>query len=307
VLQLAKLILAKTKGNPFYLHQYLAFIHDERFLVYFEETETWKFNVGEIQQQTMLPDDLADILELRVASLPPHVVTTLVVASTLGFTFEERVLIGVIDRLSKKQQDLGFPRLVMSEPTAKRALAVAVRIDMIEESTTGAGHYLFSHDKLLASFSNRGGQDLGDLAELHYSIAQCYLDIRGVDDEYTFLAADHANKSGELFQKHHGKYSLILLYLEAAAYSSKRSSFFDAATNLKKGLDLLCGDGDNNMWESDLKLSLELSKKLVQVELVLGNFDICEYHANEILRHTLDQETRITAMWYKVCSKVAQS
>lgn len=168
-------------------------------------------------------DHLVTILELRVASLPAQVMAALTIASALGFVFDWCDW--------KIEQKGGSARF--SSP-GQEHIDSCSPIRYIEESTT-AGHYLFSHDnKLPTLFSNRC-HALGSLAGLHYKIALvCYLnDIKGVDDEHAFLTAYHAKQSTKLFQREYGKHSLILLYLEIAAYSSKRSSFFDAAAHLK--------------------------------------------------------------------------
>jgi predicted ATPase len=301
--ELSKLVTTKTMGNPFHVHQYIAFIVAEELLLWSRKTKRWEFDVNAMQQPTMIPDSLVEIIERRMDRLAPSAVKILRLAAMLGFSFEERVLAEVVLRVDRGEQTYCPQPVDASNLGIKEALSLAVREGLIEESTN-VGHYMFSHDKLLASFLSRN-REHEDPSALHFVIAQCWIDFKGVDDERSFRAAQHANKSSELFTEQYGSLALVTLNLEAANYCTKRSVFFAAAAYLRKGADEL--DRKGRRWEANYDLSLELHLKLAEVELILGDFAACEWHATEILTHCICEEKKIKAMWYQVMAKVASN
>lgn len=299
--ELSKLVTMKTGGNPFYVHQYIAFILAEGLLLWSARTKSWEFDVVDMQEQTMIPESLVEILECRMDRLAPDVVKILRIAAMIGFNFEERVLAEVLLRVVGQDGKTSFSQLETGKLSIKGALNLAVREGLIEESTN-VGHYLFSHDKLLASFLNRN-REHEEISTMNFAIAECWIDLKGQGDQYSFRAAQHANKASALFIGKYGRLALVQLHIEAAKYCTKRSSFFVAAEHLRTGAEEL--DREGPRWESNNELWLELHLKLAEVELILGDFAACDRHTNEILRHCTSEGDKIKAMWYQVMVKVA--
>lgn len=92
---LSDLIALKTKGNPYHVVLLLESISREGLLIYTEDTNTWTFDVDEIQHDFMVADSLADLLTRKIRRLPDAVQTTLKVASLLGYRFSEEMLLEV--------------------------------------------------------------------------------------------------------------------------------------------------------------------------------------------------------------------
>lgn len=77
------------------------------------ETSSWKFDVDEIQQEIMISDSLADLLQMKIRRLPKEVQNTLIIAAMLGFTFSSVVVVDVFVKLhhNKKRSDPGTESL----------------------------------------------------------------------------------------------------------------------------------------------------------------------------------------------------
>jgi predicted ATPase len=131
--------------------QVLAFVEEEQLLIFSDESGRWEFDLCELQHQTMVPDSLAEILERRIYRLPPPTMEALMIASLVGFAFEEMVVADVNMRLVEHQQTVQPSHLEEVPSVVKEALILAEQEGFIEKSVT-EGHYVFSHDKLLSSF-----------------------------------------------------------------------------------------------------------------------------------------------------------
>jgi predicted ATPase len=310
--ELSKLVKLKTKGNPFHVAQYLVFVHSEGLLAFSAESNSWEFDIGDMQQQTMVPDSLVEIIELRMNRLQPHVLKTLMLAAFLGFRFEERVLVDVMARFERQKGQESTPVPLKKDSAApnkavKNALNMAVQEGIIEVSNT-PGFYLFSHDKLLSSFCTRNHEEHGDdVAAIHFVLAQSFVDLKGVDEDeyYAYRAAEHANKAGGLFENRYGRSALAELNLNAARYCMKRSVFYAAAEYLREGVDLL--DHEGTAWEQDYELCLLIHEHLSEVEMILGNFKACKVLANEVLYHVKSQESKVNALWNQISVKLAEN
>lgn len=304
VVELCKLVVVKTQGNPFHLRQFIAFIQEESLLTYHHETHSWDFDVGNIQQQTMIPDSLVDVLERRMDRLPHNVLETMMVAALLGYRFEERVLCDVVSKLEQPEQEPSVPQVVVIPDKIKEVLRLALREGLIEEATI-KGQFLFSHDKLLSSFEARS-LNHSDPIKIHLAIAECFIDLKGENgDQYSCQAAQHANKARVSFEQNSGPNVLAELNIEAADYCIQCHVFCTAADYLRMGVDLM--DRDGTMWERDSELSLSIIEKLASVELVLGNFSACRELAKEMMEHSTCPETKANSMWFEISIKVAEN
>ncbi|UDU81238.1 ATP-binding sensor histidine kinase [Pseudomonas sp. HN2-3] len=90
-LQLAELVHAKTAGNPFFIHQILGAMVEDRLFTFDTQTMRWSWSLSAVAQHRYA-DNVADLMVHRLARLPSAQRDVLRVASAAGGRCDEPLL-----------------------------------------------------------------------------------------------------------------------------------------------------------------------------------------------------------------------
>ncbi len=200
-LQLAELILTKTKGNPFFIHKFLESLFESNLIRLEQEKNTliWKFDFDEIGQ-LFVTDSVSELMAHQLGKLPADTKKALENAACLGFKFE--------------LQDLS---LVSGLPvgTAESALWPAIysgyiipvnsNYKYIPETNLKDGHsmeFKFAHDRIRQTFYEAMSEN--ERMKIHHSSGMILLGHLDFSDpsEKIFEVAGHLNKAKTLIQDH---------------------------------------------------------------------------------------------------------
>lgn len=88
---LAELVLCKTKGNPFFVNEFLRMLHRENLLTFDATRLSWQWNMGQIQAQN-ITDNVVELLLLKLQKLPEGTQQILRFAACVGAEFDLETL-----------------------------------------------------------------------------------------------------------------------------------------------------------------------------------------------------------------------
>ena len=86
VISLAGILYRKTLGNPFYLGQMMKTIYDERLIKFNVHKGGWEWK-AEAAESLKVPDDVLDLLLIKLQKLSGETLVVLKLASCLGTVF----------------------------------------------------------------------------------------------------------------------------------------------------------------------------------------------------------------------------
>ena len=86
VISLAGILYRKTLGNPFYLGQMMKTIYDERLIKFNVHKGGWEWK-AEAAESLKVPDDVLDLLLIKLQKLSGETLAVLKLASCLGTVF----------------------------------------------------------------------------------------------------------------------------------------------------------------------------------------------------------------------------
>lgn len=89
--QLAKLVQLKTGGNPFFINEFLRYLHKEKIVTFDSQGGMWQWDIAKIQAQNFT-DNVVAILVNKIQTLSPQVQRVLQFAACLGNSFELKPL-----------------------------------------------------------------------------------------------------------------------------------------------------------------------------------------------------------------------
>ncbi len=84
--ELAKLCFKKTKGNPFYLKQFLGKLYAKKIFNYDTDNQLWVWDIQEINNLEV-SDNVVDLLKQKIIGLPSNDRELIKLASCIGTTF----------------------------------------------------------------------------------------------------------------------------------------------------------------------------------------------------------------------------
>lgn len=296
--ELVELVMKKTSGNPFHVVHFFQEILNEQMLAYEGSTSSWQFDVHKIQREILIPDTLADLLEKKIAHIPPEERELLKLASIVGFEFTERILIDVCHGLKLQQNGKLKYLRSYTQSDMRVMLKEAVAYGFVEATKAG---FQFSHDALQSSCQSLCDDEERKLLHLVIGEAFCTYET----DEANYHAAVHLNRARDHFQKDNKRrLRLSRINLEASKYCREISAFEIAAVLLRVGLELI---DEKVKWTRYSEMTLEMTISLAKMELIVGHFDTCNDLMREALQHSESTDVKIDLLLLDVEVQMAEN
>lgn len=227
---LAEIVHEKTKGNSYFVLQYLHSLHHQELIHYSMVEYRWFWDNDEIRDQTDLADNVAELVLERVEALDRETRSTLQLASYLGATFELDFLAYLSRELKEELLPLNQRIEVNDDEIAQGQqleplMKLAVEAHLV--TSLQEGLYRFTHDSIQESFLN-ANRDRAFLYRIGILMLRLYRSTRG--KAWMLFAAVHAlNEAGSYVTNDTERVELIRLNIKAAEKAVSRAAFFPAS------------------------------------------------------------------------------
>jgi predicted ATPase/transcriptional regulator with GAF, ATPase, and Fis domain len=264
---LARLVLRKTAGNPFFVTQFLKSLHHDGLLVFDHEAGHWAFDLDRIEQ-AQITDNVVDLMTKKLRRLSEPARQAITLAACIGNSFSLSTL-AVVRESTRRQAASELWEAIeggLIIPTTDRyELLSSAPEDVLE--TTGPS-YRFLHDRVQQAAYALIPED--QRKPVHLRVGRLLLSGCGgtVPDERLFEVVNHLNIGQELIPSPEEQRDLVLMNL-AAGRKAKASAAFRAALDyLRAGLRLL----PEGCWQTDHETSLALTMEAAECEYLCGRF-----------------------------------
>jgi len=281
VYELALLVKNKTDGNPFYIAEFLRSLAARRLLT-FDARSGWHWDIEQILAE-QITGNVADLVMRRIDQLPEADRKTLSLAACLGSQFSSDLLDGVA-------QAAGCGGTAWLWRAVSVGLLIQLNPHMPDSSPADRQPALFSfaHDRIHAAIYE---QQLSseERTRLHRVIGEYLLANTPAEQriERIFDIASHLNLGGEPGDR----CALAEINLQAGKQAKKSAAFKPAYDFLKQGLQWV----QDNGWQENYPLTLELAQQNLDVAYACGLLDDCAVIMEEIFRNSRSQLDQISA------------
>ena len=246
-LPLAKVVMTKTNGNPFYITKFLLYLYEEGLLYFSEELLQWCWDSPRIAAIESM-DNVIDFLVKTLQTLPSNTQYSLSVAALIGNTFS-------ITQLAN------FSAHSVSQITLD--LLPALHKKSIQRIDSEKGTYRFQHDRLQEAFAKLLSEQQACL--VHWEIAEQLLINFDENDpnNQIFSIVNHFNQGLAYMmtldsREHHNIKLLIANLNRIAAQRSRLTGAYHEALNfVNQGLALLPDDAFISDFDLTFKLYVE--------------------------------------------------
>ncbi|MBD1879142.1 AAA family ATPase [Coleofasciculus sp. FACHB-T130] len=256
---LAKLIIQKTDGNPFFVNEFLKTLYQENLLTFDRNHRVWQWEQAQIEAQG-ITDNIVNLMIGRMQKLPPETQQLLKLASCIGNRFDLEVL-AIVGETSLQQ-------------TANTLLEAVLRGFIIPTEATESieKSYRFYHDRIqqaaYALIDDEQKQavhlTIGRLLLKSFNSAQL--------EEQIFDLVNQLNLAVGLITERTEKDELIRLNLIAA----KKAKASTAYTPAKKMLAVAANLLNEDSWFDHYEQTFTLVKERAECEFLTGNLEEAE-------------------------------
>jgi predicted ATPase/signal transduction histidine kinase/tRNA A-37 threonylcarbamoyl transferase component Bud32 len=289
VQRLAELVLAKTRGNPFFVMQFLEMLYRDHLVT--RAGGRWEWDITRIEAAG-ITDNVVDLMIDKVRRLPEATQQALRLAACVGNRFDLETLALV----HHEDPARTFQALL---PALEEGLVLPVSgleaLDPAEPmSPLLIRHYRFQHDRVQQSAYSLLGAEEGKA--IHLEIGRRLLATMSPKRlaERVFDVVDHLDLGRELIVDPAERRRLAELNLEAGKKAKESTAYVAARQYLRVAHEALPADA----WEVAYPLTLELHMVLAEVEYLNGDFERSEQLAALVLAraHTDLERAAVHAM-----------
>ena len=258
---LSRLVTAKTRGNPFFVRQFLGTLHDRGLLAFDPPQARWCWDVAKIGEE-QITDNVVDLVADRIASLDPRAQRLVQLAACIGNRFDLETL-SIVSGMSARETAAGLADALQQEIVVP--IGEAYKYLGAAESEVS---YRFPHDRLQqAGYSTIAA---GERPELHERIGSLILAQSSPAqlEERLFEIVNHLNFALARIESDERKVELSKLNFRAGQKAKAATAYEAALGYLTVGADLLGEDG----WRTEPGLAFELNFHRAEATFLSGRF-----------------------------------
>jgi predicted ATPase/serine phosphatase RsbU (regulator of sigma subunit) len=307
---LARILVEKTGGNPFFLNEFFNLLYSDNLLYFDAGDQSWKWDLSGIRSR-MITDNVVDLLTGKLTRLEDESRQVISSAAAIGLQFDLQTL-SVACELSREQTAAALkPILVEGLIMPLGNISVDQFWNSDVQSLLDApsdllldSEYKFSHDRI--HHAAYGLIPENERAMVHYQIGKRLQQSTAADSnpDRIFVVIDQLNAGRNLLNSQPERMELAELNLSAGQRAKSAAVFVTALRYFKVGLDLL----GENCWDGtyDLALSLHIEaaemsylcseqdgmEKLLQVALQNARSPLDRAPVHEVKIHALTAQNR---------------
>ncbi|MEP1078760.1 AAA family ATPase [Leptolyngbya sp. PL-A3] len=292
VCPLAKLVLRKTGGNPFFINEFLRLLYSENWLLFVNGQQNWQWDIAQIEAQN-ITDNVVELLLSKLKKLPEMTQQMLQLAACIGAEFDLTTLSLVCERSPK---------------TIFQDLLPAVQADLIQPLSELNEDLLVQDYKFLHDRVQQAACALIDESQkrvVHLQIGRNLLEKTLPErlPERLFEIIDHLNHGIELVNNQVERDEFAKLNLMAGQKAKAAIAYRTAQNYLATGQRWLSASS----WQVNYDLTLALYTETTEVAYLCGEFEQAEHSAAIVLQEAKIFLDSVKVYEVKIQTDIAQS
>ncbi len=297
VTSLARVLYAKTRGNPFFLGQLLLELHRQKWVFRDVETGAWTWDLDAVARAN-ITDNVVELMQRNVVELPLATQALLGRAACAGHTFSLADLSILAERepaaVAEELHSALLAGLILPIDGHYREARVLVADDHAVDAS-----YRFLHDRVQQAFYER--MDIEQRTLTHLSIGrrlQRVFDAQAGSNQKLLELVRHLNLGSSILETESERKHLARLDLKAAKAAKANGSYRLQANLVEQAQALLGAD----VWQDEPEVAFELALERIEADYMLREFDEVHRRGLELLAKPLPRYARLTVQGIRVQS-----
>lgn len=285
VKELSEIIYLRTKGNSFFVNEFLKDLYRNGYLFFDELHGVWNWDLEQIMN-LHVNDNIVDFLMRKLKNMPEDVRRIMMLGAAIGdkFDFNLLSLIGQEDRgfiagslMKAVEEDILIP-------TDSNYSMLSALIEEKEEAAERLHiRFRFQHDRIQQAFYQM--LDTETSKRLHLTIGrlmQKHLSPEETEEKIVDIAT-HMNKGIEFISEKDEITQVIQLNLKAAKKAKAAFGYDSAFVLLEAALSLLATE---NSWQEDERQTAEIYQLYSECGYLTQHIEAADRTCAVLLRHT---------------------
>ena len=289
---LAKLVLRKTEGNPFFVGEFLRVLHSGNLLTFDVALSSWQWNMTQIQAQNMT-DNVVELLLLKLQKLPEGTQQMLRLAACVGAEFDLETLAIVCE---KSLQAISWDLLAAIQAELIQPLSELDENLLVQE-------YKFLHDRVQQAAYALIDESQKQVVHLQIGRNLLKKTLSERLAERMFEIVDHLNHGIELVSDQAERDEIAKLNLLAGQKAKAAIAYSTARSYLATGRQWL----EASIWQTNYDLTLKLYVETTEVAYLCGEFKQVEYWAAIVLQSVKTIFDSVKVYEVKIQTDIAQN
>lgn len=268
VQKLIPTIFAKTRGNPFFVIQFLKLLYVNGILNFDSIHQTWTADIARIEEMP-LSDNVIDLMSQKLKTLKPETQMLLRLGAAIGNHFTLKCLAEIYgSSMFKTLGDL------------EQARQEELILMKVHPNETENIFFVFQHDRIQQAAYELIPEN--ELEKIHYTIGKKLLQLAG-DKVYEQIIEIVTQLDDGLtcIQSEEEKLHIAILNVEAGRKACQLAAYAMGQKYLSIGLDLL----GKNAWDNNYELCFSLYENLIICMQMNGETEKAEILLKDIFNH----------------------
>ncbi|MGK7929230.1 MAG: AAA family ATPase, partial [Spirulina sp.] len=292
VKELAELIVKKTRGNPFFVGEFLKNLNAENLLSFDRTERKWQWTMEAIEGMNFT-DNVVEFMMGKLQKLPPFIQNSLSLAACLGTEFALETLVLVEEREAREiYEDLKIA-LGMGLILPRSALDENLQIQ----------DYKFGHDRIQQAAYKLIPE--GRQPESHYRIGQKLLDNLSLEEreERIFEVVNQLNNGRVFVTAENERDELARLNLMAGRKARAATAYQAGRNYAEIGLSLL----GERAWQEQYQTGLALHDLGAELASLCGDVEAMERTIATTIARSRSLLDRVNADLIKIQSHTSRN
>jgi len=282
VADLAEVVFEKTRGNPFFVQQFLTTLIHRDLLRFDVERGAWLWESSAIRGAD-LTDNVVELMVESLRRLPADTQRVVTLASCIGHSFDLQTLVAISDKPAVDIAAALFDAMktgliVPLDHDYRFAEAIGTKESGAE---LAAVRYAFVHDRVLQAAYSLVSQS--EQQQLHLQIGRHLRSRTGgvVRDEDILDVVHHLNRGVSGVTEAGERLDIMALDLRAGKRAKSATAYNAAAEYLRVAIDLLHEED----WRTHHQLCYDLHYEGAEAETFRGGFDRAKVLMDTLIDH----------------------
>jgi predicted ATPase/signal transduction histidine kinase len=261
--QLAKLVMQKTGGNPFFVNEFLKTLYQEGLLKFDFAQKNWQWDLAEIEA-IAITDNVVELMIGKLKKLPSATQQVLQFAACISNRFHLKTLSTICSKTILEISQILLPAIQegLLIPTSEP------EVFQIEVTSTDliCLNYKFLHDRVQqAAYALI---EESQKQSVHLQIGQLlYANMSSIErSDRLFELVGHLNMGQALITDSTERITLATLNLEAGKKAKSAAAYSAASEYLTQARQHL-----TNSWTDHYELTFTVHREQAEVEYLIGN------------------------------------
>ncbi len=287
---LTELIAQKTKGNPFFVTQFLKTLHQDNLFTFDGQIGAWQVDISQVRAAA-ITDEVVELMAERLQKLPEPTQIVLQLAACIGNQFDLQTLAIISEQTATETATALWEALqeglILSQDDVSKFYLGDNNLE--QASRTETLNYQFLHDRVQQAAYSLIPEV--HKAAIHYRIGRLLLVHfpLATQEERIFEIVGHLNLGSGLIFHPVERIDLARLNLLAGRKAIVSTAYGAALEYLNQGIDILPDD----TWLHHYDLTLELHNNRLDVAYLNTQFEKLAVWGEIVLQQATSDLDRI--------------